>query len=67
MLVPLKSLYSFFGAHFFLCQSVCVVKIAARVLKIGVHLRFDPNFTVEFEHFYQKYFRQAYCTPEKHK
>ena len=36
--------------------------MAARVLKIGVHLRFDPKFTVEFEHFDQKYFRQAYYT-----
>ena len=35
--------------------------MAARVLKIGMHLRFDPKFTVEFEHFDQKYFRQAYC------
>ena len=37
-----------------------MVKMAARVLKIGMHLRFDPKFTVEFEHFDQKYFRQAY-------
>ena len=39
-----------------------MVKNAARVLKIGVLLRFDPKFTVEFEHFDQKYFRQAYLT-----
>ena len=32
-----------------------MVKIGARVLKIGVHLRFDPKFTVEFEHFDQIY------------
>ena len=37
--------------------------MAARVLKIGMHLRFDPKFTVEFEHFDQKHFRQAYCSP----
>ena len=37
-----------------------MIKIAAIVLKIGVHLHFDPKFTVEFEHFDQKYFRQAY-------
>ena len=36
--------------------------MAARALKIGTHLRFDPKFTVEFEHFDQKIFRQAYCT-----
>ena len=36
--------------------------MAARVLKIGMHLQFDPKFTVEFEYFDQKYFRQAYCT-----
>ena len=34
-------------------------KIAARALKIGVNVRFDPKFTVEFEYFDQKYFRQA--------
>ena len=28
-----------------------MVKMAARVLKIGMHLRFCPNFTVEFEYF----------------
>ena len=39
-----------------------MVKIGARALKIGVHLRFDPKFTVEFEHFDQKFFRQAYYT-----
>ena len=27
-----------------------MVKIAARALRIGVHLRFDPKFTLEFEH-----------------
>ena len=37
-----------------------MVKIAARALKIGLHLRFDPKFTAELEHFDQKYFRQAY-------
>ena len=30
--------------------------MAARALKIGLHLRFDPKFTVEFEHFDQKNF-----------
>ena len=34
--------------------------MAAKALKIGVHLHFDPKFTMEFEHFDQKYFRQAY-------
>ena len=37
-----------------------MVKNAAIALQIGVHLRFDPKLTVEFEHFDQKYFRQAY-------
>ena len=37
-----------------------VVKNATRGLKIGVHLRFCPKFTVEFEYFDQKKFRQAY-------
>ena len=43
--------------------------MAARALKISVHLRFDPKFTVEFEHFDQKYFRQAYypcASPIRH-
>ena len=39
-----------------------MVKMAARVLKIGMHLHFDPKFTLEFEHFDQKFFWQAYCT-----
>ena len=37
--------------------------MAARVLKIGMHLRFCPKFTVEFEYFDQKKFRQAYSAP----
>ena len=37
-----------------------MVKIGARALKIGVHLRFNPRFTVEFV-FLPKNFRQAYC------
>ena len=41
-------------------KALAMVKMAARVLKIGMHLGFDPKFTVEFEHFDQKYFRQAY-------
>ena len=41
-----------------------MVTIGARVLKIGVHLRFNPKFSVEFEHFDQKYFRQAYVDPQ---
>ena len=31
-----------------------LVKITTRALKIGVHLRFNPRFTVEFEQFDQK-------------
>ena len=38
-----------------------MVKNATKGLKIGVHLRFCPNFTVEFEYFDQKKIRQAYC------
>ena len=36
--------------------------MAARALKIGVHLRFDPIslWSLSNEHFDQKYFRQAY-------
>ena len=39
-----------------------VVKRRPNWLKIGVQVGFGPNFTVEFEAFFQKKFGQAYCT-----
>ena len=39
-----------------------MVKRLPNWLKIGLQLRFGPNFTVEFEAFFRKKFGLAYCT-----
>ena len=39
-----------------------MVKNVTRVLKIGVHSPFDPNFDVGSGTFYPEKFRLAYCT-----